>query len=337
MTPISIKDIARAAQVSHSTVSRALRNSPLVNSETRALIQKIADEKGYTVSAVGRSLATRRTNTIGVVVTTIADPFASEVVSGVEEFALVNNYSIILVASQADPARELRAVQSFQERRVDGVMVLASRIGALYLPMLSEMQVPIVLVNSHHPGGSVYSVGIDNAGGARLAIRHLLELGHTRIAYIGDRFGFQSDMERITGYRETIEEAGLNFEPELVAHGDGTPESGRNAMLRLLSLAQPPTAVFCYNDREAIGVMRAARERNLRLPEDLSVVGFDDLFLAAFTDPPLTTVQQPKREMGAQAGEILLQLLRGEKPQSRMNEGILVIRGSTTQPAPLAG
>jgi LacI family transcriptional regulator/LacI family repressor for deo operon, udp, cdd, tsx, nupC, and nupG len=326
---ISIKDIARVAQVSHSTVSRALRDSPLVNSETRALIHKIAQEKGYTVSAIGRSLATRRTKTIGVVVTTIADPFAGEVVSGLEEFALLHDYSVMLVASHSDPDREIRAVQSFQERRVDGVIVMASRIGAHYPRILVELQVPIVLINSHHPGGFTHSVSIDNAAGARTAVRHLLELGHARVAYIGDRFGFQSDMERLTGYRETIEQAGLSFEPDLVAYGDGSPAGGREAMLRLLDLHTPPTAALCYNDREALGAMRAARERRLVVPDDISIVGFDDLFLASFTDPPLTTVRQPKREMGAQAGEILLQLLRGERPESRMNEGVLVVRGST--------
>src|SRR5580698_8356512 len=128
---ISIKDVARAANVSHSTVSRALRNSPLVNRETRALIQKIAGDVGYRVSAVGRSLVTQRTNTIGVVVTTIADPFAGEVVGGIEEFALSQGYSVILTACHADPDRELRAVHALQERRVDGILVMASRIGAL--------------------------------------------------------------------------------------------------------------------------------------------------------------------------------------------------------------
>src|SRR5579871_3048800 len=151
MTPVSIKDIARAARVSHSTVSRALRDSPLVNPETRALIRKIAEARGYTVSEVARSLVTKRTKTIGVVVSTIADPFAGEVVSGVEEVALVQGYSVILAACQSDPNRELRAVQSFHERRVDGILVMASQIGARYLPLLSDMKTPIVLINSHHP------------------------------------------------------------------------------------------------------------------------------------------------------------------------------------------
>jgi DNA-binding LacI/PurR family transcriptional regulator len=329
---ISIKDVARAANVSHSTVSRALRNSPLVNAETRALIHKIAGEKGYTVSAVGRSLVTRRTNTIGVVVTTIADPFAGEVVSGIEEFALSHEYSVILAACHADPERELRAVHTLQERRVDGILVMASRIGALYLPMLSEMKVPIVLINSHHSGEFIYSVRIDNVAGARLATEHLIDLGHRRIAYIGDKFGFQSDMQRLTGYRETLEQAGLGFESDLVSHGDGTPEGGLNATLLLLSLPQPPTAIFCYNDREALGAMRAVRENGLRVPRDISIVGFDDLFLSSYIDPPLTTIRQPKREMGLLAGEILLGLVGGEKPESRMTTGVLVVRKSTARP-----
>jgi DNA-binding LacI/PurR family transcriptional regulator len=326
---ISIKDIARTAQVSHSTVSRALRNSPLVNKETGALIRKIAAEQGYTVSAVARSLVTKRTNTLGVVVTTIADPFAGEVVSGIEDFALEHEYSVILAACHADAARELRAVQSFLERRVDGILVMASRVGAQYIPLLAEMKTPIVLINSHHPGEFIYSVRIDDSHGAQTATRHLIELGHQRIAYIGDEFGFQSNTERLAGYERTLDEFGLGSQRKRIEHGDGTPAGGMTAMARLLGRPEPPTAVFCYNDREAIGALRAAREAGLRVPEDLSVVGFDDLFLSSFTDPPLTTIQQPKHEMGRQAAEILLQLLSGQKPQSRVNQGTLVVRNST--------
>src|SRR5262249_50102854 len=213
---VSIKDIARAARVSHSTVSRALRNSPLVNPDTRALIHKIAAEKGYTVSAVARSLVTRRTNTIGVVVTSIADPFVGEVVSGIEEFALSRHYSVILATCHADPDREQRAVRSFQERRVDGILVTASRVGALYLPILAEMQVPIVLINNQHPGEFGFHVSIDNPAGARAITTHLLDLGHRRIGYIGDRFGLHSDEERETGYRATLQSAARLFAPGAV-------------------------------------------------------------------------------------------------------------------------
>ena len=330
---VSIKDIARAAHVSHSTVSRALRNSPLVNSETSAIIHKIADEQGYTVSAVGRSLVNRRTNTIGVVVTSIADPFVGEIVNGIEEVALAHDYSLFLATCHADPVREVHAVRSFQERRVDGILVNASRVGALYLPVLEEMKVPIVLINNEHPGQFVHSVTIDNLNAGREAARHLVALGHKRIGYIGNRYGLQADMERFSGYRQILEEADIGFQPELVAHGDGRPEGGMSAMERLLALPEPPTAVFCYNDMEAIGALRAIREHGLTVPDDVSVVGLDDLFLASYTDPPLTTIQQPKHQMGRLAAEILLQLLSGEKPDSHVTlAGKLIVRQTTTPP-----
>jgi DNA-binding LacI/PurR family transcriptional regulator len=326
---VSIKDIARAAQVSHSTVSRALRDSPLVNPETRALIHKIAAEKGYTVSAVARSLVTRRTHTIGVVVTSIADPFVGEVVGGIEEFAIGRQYSVILATCHADAEREQRAVRSFQERRVDGILVTASRVGALYLPMLKEMQVPIVLINNQHPGEFVHHVSIDNPAGARAVTSHLLELGHRRVGYIGDRFGLHSDEERFAGYRETLDGAGIPVDPELVVYGESTPESGRNAMNELLGRSDPPTAVFCYNDMSAYGAMRAARDRGIRVPEDLSIAGFDDLYLSSYSDPPLTTFRQPKHEMGCDAAEILLELLAGRSPANIVKPGTLVRRQST--------
>ena len=330
---VSIKDIARAAHVSHSTVSRALRNSPLVKPATSAIIHKIAGEQGYTVSAVARSLVTRRTNTIGVVVTSIADPFVGEIVNGIEEVALAHDYSLFLATCHADPAREVRAVRSFQERRVDGILVNASRVGALYLPLLEEMKVPIVLINNEHPGQFVHSVTIDNLNAGRVAARHLVELGHKRIGYLGNRFGLQADMERFSGYRQILEEADIGFQPELVAHGDGRPEGGMSAMERLLALPEPPTAVFCYNDMEAIGALRAVREHGLTVPGDVSVVGLDDLFLASYTDPPLTTIQQPKHQMGRLAVEILLQLLSGGKPDSHVTlAGTLIVRQTTAPP-----
>jgi DNA-binding LacI/PurR family transcriptional regulator len=326
---VSIKDIARAAHVSHSTVSRALRDSPLVNPETRELIQKIAAEQGYTVSAVARSLVTRRTNTIGVVVTSIADPFVGEVVGGVEEFAVARQYSVILATCHGDPDREMRAVRSLQERRVDGILVAASRVGALYLPVLQELKAPLVLINNQYPGEFGYHVSIDNPAGARLITEHLIDLGHRRIAYIGDRFGLHSDTERCEGYRQTLNDAGIPYDPALVAYGDGASESGVAAMRQLLSLAAPPTAIFCYNDMQAFGALRAAREFGVNVPRDVSIAGFDDLFFCSYTDPPLTTLRQPKQEMGCDAAEILLDLLAGGKPRSIVKQGRLIVREST--------
>jgi DNA-binding LacI/PurR family transcriptional regulator len=330
----SIKDIARLARVSHSTVSRALQNSPLVNARTAERIRQIAHDSGYRASAVARGLVTQRTRTIGLVVTTIADPFASEVVSGIEQAANDRGYSVFLADSNADPGREKKVVQSFAERRVDGIIVTSSRVGALYLPLLSEMMVPIVLVNDQHPGAFAHSVMIGNLEGSRAAAKHLVGLGHRRIAYLGDQFGYQSDIERFAGYREALDAADIPFLPELVVHGDGKPEAAMRAMDKLLTLPDRPTAVCCYNDMSALGAMRSIRLHGLRVPEDISVVGFDDLFLASYTQPPLTTVRQPMRRMGQLAMESLFKLMSGEESAIKIKvDAELIVRESTASVA----
>ena len=331
--PASIKDIARVVGVSHSTVSRALQNSPLVNRQTADEIRRIARDVGYRASAVARGLVTRKTRTIGVVVTTISDPFVSEVVSGIELAANDNGYSVLLGESNADPAREKSVVQSFAERRVDGIVVTSSRVGELYTPMLAEMMAPIVLINNQHPGQFVHSVMIENVGASREAVEYLLRLGHRRIAYVGDRYGYQSDAERFAGYRQALERAGAAFAEELAVLGDGKPEGGAPAMEKLLALDDPPTAVFCYNDMTALGVLRAVYARGLRVPDDVSVVGFDDLFLCCYLRPQLTTVRQPMRRMGQMALDNLLKLMSGQQSAEAIKvPAELIVRESTAAP-----
>jgi DNA-binding LacI/PurR family transcriptional regulator len=330
---ISIKDIARKADVSHSTVSRALRNSPLVNRETAERIRKIAKESDFRVSAIGRSLATGRTNTIGVVATTIEDPFIAAVVSGAEDAANAQGYSVILANSNSNPDRELKVVHSFEERRVDGILVLDSRVGSVYIPMLARMKVPIVLINSQHPGEFVHSISIDNLTASQTATRYLVHLGHLRIGYLGKRGGYQSDAERSAGYRHALQAAGIPERPELLAYGDGKPEGGKNAMDQLLSLSDPPTAVFCYNDLTAIGALSSIRQHGMKVPEDVSIVGFDDLSIASYSQPPLTTIRQPKHQMGRAATEMLLNLLEESIPSSvRKVQGELIVRESAAPP-----
>jgi DNA-binding LacI/PurR family transcriptional regulator len=331
--PTSIKDIARLANVSSSTVSRALQNSPLISRGTSERIQTIARESGYRASAIARGLVTRRTRTIGVVVTTIADPFVSEVVSGIEQCANDHGYSVFLANSNADPTRETKVVHSFSERRVEGVVVTSSRVGVLYRPLLTEMRIPIVLVNNQHPGEFVNSVLIDNLQGSTDITNHLIGLGHHRIGYVGDRFGYQSDTERFAGYRQALESAGHPFIPELVVHGDGKCEGAMAAVDALLNLPKPPTAIFCYNDMTALGALHQIRVRKLRVPEDISVVGFDDLFIAGYAQPPLTTVRQPRRQMGLLAMESLLKLISGEESATTIKVPTeLIVRESTAPP-----
>jgi DNA-binding LacI/PurR family transcriptional regulator len=328
--PVSIKDVARIARVSHSTVSRALRNTPTVNHGTAERIRQVAHDLGYRPNSIGRSLATRRTLTIGVVVTSVADPFIAEVIAGVEEVAQDRGYAVYLANSNANPEREINVVRSFQDRRVDGVLVMASRVGASYMPLLNELDVPIVLIDNQYPGGFVHSISIDDRGGARLAVGHLLELGHRRIAYIGDRFGMQSNDDRRSGYQESLAAAGLPFRPELVVEGDGKAEGGLAAMATLLALREPPAAVFCYNDLTAIGALRCLHAAGRRVPGEVSVVGFDDLPIASFVEPPLTTIRQPKSDMGRRAAAMMLALLAGSSSEvSVLVPGELVVREST--------
>ena len=332
--PVSIKDIARLAGVSHSTVSRALRRSPLIPSETAERIRRIAESQGYSPSAVARGLVTNKTEAIGVVVTSIADPFNGEVVAGIEELANEQGYTVILANSNADPDREVSVVRGFQARRVDGILVASSRVGALHTPLLSELQIPIVLLNNQHPSAFVHSVRFDNETGAYQAVRHLVELGHRNVAYLGDRFGLHSDSERYAGYCRMMAEAGLEVNESLITRADGKPTGARLAAQQLFSSKPTPTAIFCYNDMTALGVLSEAAVQGISVPESLSVVGFDDIFFASYLNPSLTTVRQPMKEMGRCAMQLLLALLRKEETERAiLVEGELVIRGSTGTPA----
>ncbi|MCU1233387.1 MAG: transcriptional regulator, LacI family [Candidatus Solibacter sp.] len=321
------------AGVTHSTVSRALRNSSLVSLQTAERIQRIAREAGYRTSAVARSLVTGRSDTIGVVVTNIADPFIAGVVSGIEETADEHDLSVFLANSNAEPEREVRVARKFEERRVDGIIVTASRVGAQYVPLLTHMQVPIVLLNNQHPSQFAHSVMIDNVQASLDAMRYLIRLGHRRIAYLGDRSGYQSDAERYQGYHQALREAGLPLEPSLTVHGDGKPEGAEAPAAELLALLQPPTAIFCYNDLSALGAMRQVRKHGLRIPEDISVVGFDDLYISQYLNPPLTTVRQPMRQMGRLAMETLLLIFAGSDSGDAIRvPGELIVRESTAHP-----
>jgi DNA-binding LacI/PurR family transcriptional regulator len=331
---LSIKDIARSARVSHSTVSRALRNSPLVNADTGARIRQIAAESNFRVSAVGRSLATGRTHSIGVVVSSISDPFMAEVVSGLEEMTSARGYSLILATSQGDPDLEIKMVRVFEERRVDGVVLTGgSRLGPGHAPLLAGMKIPVVVMNGQGTAEFAYSVVVDNVAAGHAAVRFLAQLGHRRIAYIGDRSGCESNSARQMGYRMGLAAHDLPYLPDLVLVGDAQAENGMLAMEQLLSLPEPPTAVFCYDDMTALGALSTITRRHLRVPEDISVVGFDDLLIASYTQPPLTTIRQPKRLMGRLAGETLLNLLAGTRPpDTRTLPTELIVRESTAPP-----
>jgi len=190
-----------------------------------------------------------------------------------------------------------------------------------------------VLINNYRFGDCAYSVDIDNVPASLKATRYLIELGHRRIAYLGDRFGFNSDTERFSGYRQALAGADIPFLPELVVHGDGTPPGGEAAVRQLMQLSELPTAVFCYDDMSALGALRGIRASGLHVPEDVSVIGFDDLLIASYIEPALTTIRQPKEQMGRLATEIVLKFLGRTDGESNVKvAGELIIRNSTAAP-----
>jgi DNA-binding LacI/PurR family transcriptional regulator len=326
MRAVSIKDIAKAANVSHSTVSRALSDSPLVSDRTKERIQRLAREMGYSPDAQARSLVMGRTQTVGVVVTTITDPFIAEIVQAIETTAQEHGYSVILASSNSEPEREIAAVEMLRSQRVDAVLVTSSRVGALYHDHLERLGVPIVLVNSHHlqAGTYTYSVNFDNRHGAALATQHLLAQGHRRIAYVAGATAHSDDEERAAGYRQALSRVGIPFDPQLVVPGTGRADGGERALPILQALSDPPTAACCYNDMTAIGLIQTARRAGVRVPGDLSVVGFDDIPLARYIRPTLTTVAQPKLEMGQFAMGMVLDLVSGASPDKRVVSDVIV-------------
>ncbi|TET96803.1 MAG: LacI family DNA-binding transcriptional regulator [Candidatus Zixiibacteriota bacterium] len=323
---VSIKDIAQKAGVSPSTVSRALHNHPHISTETGERVQRLAHEMGYTPSLVARSLVTQDTATIGLVITYTSDPFLSRMVQGVEETSRSNGYSVFLSSSYRDYERELEVVRSFHERRTSGIIVTGSRIDMDYLDLENHYPLPIVLINCRrYP----YSVSADKISGAKQAVEHLVQLGHRRIAFVSNT-KFSTDLDRQTGYQHVLSKHDIPIDGTLIVEGDGKLESGIRAGKKLLNLPQPPTAIFCFNDMTALGVLTALREEGLQVPRDCSVVGFDDLEMSAYLNPPLTTVRQPCYRMGQAAIRMLLQLIRGESDvQAEVLPTELIVRQTT--------
>lgn len=332
---ISIEDIARRAGVSHSTVSRALRDNPLISPKVREEIKQIAQEMSYVPNAIAQSLQTQRTNTIGVVVTSIADPFFAEVVEGIEQIASSAGLSVLLSASHRDVEQEIAAIDNFYRRRVDGILVADSRISKQHAKQLAQIAVPTVLINSQTEEQTevFHSVAIDDCLGARLAVEHLVSLGHTSIGYIGVGNRGRSNQQRLEGYRIALTKAGLPQMTDWVAMSDEdyTTTSdvaiGQQMLPKLFTAGV--TGIFCYNDMVAVGALLACQELGISVPRDLSLVGFDGIALAGYVTPPLTTVRQPMLEIGCHAAQMLLDLLQKKSVENRVLSPFLIERGSS--------
>jgi DNA-binding LacI/PurR family transcriptional regulator len=340
--PITIKDIAKKAGVSHSTVSRALRGSPLINEETAGRIRKAAGDLGYQPSAAARSLKTRRSQVLGVVVSNMDDPFFSEILQGIEDGVQESGYSLFIAASQRDPLREQKIVQALMEHRADGVIICSSSFSAEQGRQLLQYGLPIVVVNNQAAEDFRYSIYHDDLDGSRQVTRHLIDLGHQRIAYLGNSLSGRTTLDRLAGYQMEMDAAGLPIHPGYIHQvAGGNPKTGEDALDHFLNLPCPPTALQCFNDMLAIGVLKGLRQAGIKVPQAFSVAGFDNIVISEFACPPLTTFDQPKQYIGAEAAHLILDLLEtphnhGAAPQPRIRilQGSLLVRQSTAPPSP---
>ena len=327
--PVTIKDIAKAAGVSHTTVSRALNGNPAISAETTTRIRNLAQQMGYTPSAVAQSLLSQQTWTIGMVITTIADPFVAQVVQGVEQVAQAADYSVFLTSSHNNPQQELAVVETLQRRRVDAIIVTSSRVGSLYSSQLDQIQVPIVLINNQEEGEYLRSVAVDDEQGSQLAVEHLIALGHRRIGYIGTNNRPGSNRRRIAGYKAALRAAGIDFDPDFIINPTAQADLDRGQAGLSLYHSLRATAIFCYNDLMAIGLLMACRQHGVVVPDHLSVVGFDDIEAAQYVSPPLTTVSQPRLKLGQLAMKMTLDLLGEEDVHDLVLACELVVRKSS--------
>jgi LacI family transcriptional regulator len=329
----TIYDVARSAGVSTATVSRALNGKPLVAENTRARIAQAVEELGYEPNSVARSLVTRSTKTIGLLLPDITNPFFPELVKGVQLRAAERSYTLLLSHTGNDPKTEQRYLSLFRGKGIDGLLVVGLALGRAQLTKFAASGIPLVSLDRDVDLAGIPMVHLDNRAGARQATEHLLGLGHRSIAHIGGPGSLKVSQERLRGYFDALEFADVDPCPDLIVASDFTEAGGRAGCLALLESGAQFTSIFATNDLMAIGAMAALKEAGLTVPSDISVVGFDGIPLANYTTPPLTTLRQPACEMGRRAAQILIDAIGGkqlaEGERQVVFQGELVCRGST--------
>jgi LacI family transcriptional regulator len=305
----TIDRVAREAGVSTQTVSRVLNNRPDVSPATRARIKEVMHRLGYQPNAIARSLASRRTHTLALITDDFSDYFFIQVIAGAEEEARKYGYMFMLGSTERNPQDEPEYIRLFGERQVEGFLFAHSSTepNELNLADLVRTEAPVVSVAYHLPGDLFSLVDVDNFLGGQLAARYLLERGHDKIATVEGPSGWKAVTDRSAGFSHELQLSGGRLNEQLIGKGDWSYVSGYRAMQQLLETREQFTALFAHNDQMAIGAMRALREVGRHIPADVSVIGYDDIPAAEYSDPPLTTVHQPMRELGAAATRLLIQ------------------------------
>ena len=332
----TMKQVAERAGVSTSTVSHVINNTRSVSDDVRKRVQAVIEEMRYIPSAVARSLKNDKTYTIGVSVPDNTHPGLAQLLRGIEDAAFAVGYNIMLCNGYEDAQRQAAQLRGLIEKRIDGLVLVGGSTRGQLAPLLASQSLPIVLADHEVPGLEADFIGLDHEAAGDAAGRHLIELGHRRIACLAGPERQPAGQERLAGFRRALREAGIELGPAYLLHGDADCEGGHAAARRLLALPVPPSALFACNDMMALGALCAAQEAGLDLPAQLSVAGCDDLGAAAFAVPRLTTVAQPAYEMGRQLAELLFRRIRGEGGARRHErlQGSLVVRQSTGHPQP---
>ncbi len=332
----TIKDIAKKAGVSVTTVSRALNGYDDVNEETRKKIKQVAAELSYSPNAVARSLVSRKTRTIGLIISDInragaKDAFAYEVLCGINDRAGELNYDLLLFSTSPSKQVEKSYASLCKERNVEGAILSGLRLDDPYLhEVIEQNSFPCVLIDIPRIAANVAHVTSDSKIGASMAVRHLLENGHRRIAMINGHNQASVSRDRYSGYKEALEQFGLSADAGLAYDGGFSEDGGAEAMYQILIRNPDVTAVFCASDLMALGALRTLEKMGLKVPEDMSVIGFDDITIASYCSPKLTTIRQDKYELGYQAAQLLIDMLE-ERTDNRkiMLSNQLIVREST--------
>lgn len=330
----TMKDVAQLAGVSTATVSRALMNPEKVSSSTRKRVEDAVLEAGYSPNSLARNLRRNESKTIVAIVPDICDPYFTEIIRGIEDAAMEHGYLVLLGDSGQQKKRESSLVNLVFTKQADGMLLLGTDLPFDVSKPEQKNLPPMVMACEFAPELELPTVHIDNLTSAFQAVNYLTQLGHKRIAQISGPAEATLCKFRHQGYQQALRRAGIEMNPNYCTYGDFTFEAGAKALRQLLALSEPPTAIFSHNDSMAIGVIKEAKKLGLSVPQDISVVGFDDIQFALYCDPPLTTISQPRYEIGRQAMLMMLDLLRGQEvgAGSRLLETKLVIRESAAPP-----
>jgi LacI family transcriptional regulator len=332
---ITIVDVAHEAGVSYSTVSRVLNGFEFVKGSTRDRVLKAAENLGYVANLSARSLAGGRTQVVGMLVPGLDSGYINEITRGIDEALAQENYDLMLYTTHRQHIKESLYVTAIANGLTDGLLLIVPLESRTYIDALQEQNFPYVLVDQIDETDRSASVYTTNEQGAYAATQYLIELGHRRIGFITGLMAIQSAVDRLTAYRKALTDYGILLDESLIVEGDYWQQSGFDGAARLLELENPPTAIMASNDLEAFGAMDAIRMRNLRIPEDISLIGYDDIPQASMIHPKLTTVRQPLVEMGQVAVQLLLEQINdpGRQPRQVILDSNLIIRNSCLPPS----